>query len=244
MHPSVLTCYESPFPKVRVGKEYDGGYVIVDLPNPSYDLLLAGGIETDISFEEQFIAKYPSITCYACDGTITSLPTENPKITFINKNIGYQNNDTMTNLQDLIDEHSSIFVKMDIEGGEIPWLSCLTERQMNKFDQIVMEFHAPFSEEEVAVFKKLNKNHYLVHFHGNNNCGLRLHNGILIPNVFECTYLHKKYFTAPPKLNTETIPSSIDMPNIPQHPDIFMNHPPFVTYDPHCFNPHCFNPIP
>ena len=155
MHPSLLTFYESPFPKVRVGKEYDGGYVIVDLPNPSYDLLLAGGIETDISFEEQFIAKYPSVTCYACDGTITSLPTENPTITFINKNIGYQNNDTMTNLQDLIDEHSSIFVKMDIEGGEIPWLSCLTDRQMNKFDQIVMEFHVPFSEEEVAVFKKL-----------------------------------------------------------------------------------------
>ena len=238
MHPSVLTCYECPFPKIRIGKEFDGGYVIADLPSPSYDLLLAGGIDNDISFEEEFITKYPSAHCYAFDGTVPSLPKENPRITFVRKNIGYENNDSVSNLYDIMDEHESIFVKMDIEGGEIPWISCLSSKQLYKFDQIVMEFHCPFSEQEMNVFTKINKQHYLVHFHGNNNCGMRLHNGILIPNVFECTYLHKKYFQVPPMFNTETIPSAIDMPNIPSQPEIFINHPPFVTYNPHA-NPSC-----
>jgi hypothetical protein len=30
---------------------------------------------------------------------------------------------------------------MDIEGGEYPWLSSLCEEQLNKFKQIVIEFH-------------------------------------------------------------------------------------------------------
>jgi hypothetical protein len=51
MNPSVLTVYISPFKKVRIGKEYDGGYVITEIPNMKYNLLLAGGVEQDISFE-------------------------------------------------------------------------------------------------------------------------------------------------------------------------------------------------
>ena len=45
-----------------------------------------------------------------------------------------------------------------------------------------MEFHDPFSKTETAVFDKINKNHHLIHFHGNNCCG-----------VFPI-YVHKKYF--------------------------------------------------
>lgn len=89
-----------------------------------------------------------------------------------------------------------------------------------------MEFHTPFSKEENDVFNKINKNHVLVHFHGNNACGHRVHNNVTIPNVFECTYIHKKYFTSKPELNTDLIPSNIDMKNIAYNLDI--NWPPFV----------------
>jgi len=231
MHPSVLTCYTSPFPKIRLGKEYDGGYVIIDVPGVQYNTLLAGGIAGDITFEIDFLKKYPEAVCFAFDGTIDTLPGEHDRITFVKKNIGYENGET-TNLSNLI-ENNGIFVKMDIEGGEIPWIKSLSEKQLNAFEQIVMEFHFPFSEDEMEVFQKINKHHYLVHFHGNNNCGMRLHNGLLIPNVFECTYLHKKHFSVFPLLNTYDIPSPLDMPNIKEHPDIFMNHPPFVNYNVH-----------
>lgn len=228
MNPSVLTVYKSPFKKVRIGKEFDGGYVITEIPNMKYNLLLAGGIEQDISFEEEFIIKYPEVSAYAYDGTINNLPIVNNNITFIKKNIGNINNNHVTNLHDIINKNYRIFVKMDIEGGEIPWINSLSDVQMDKFDQIVMEFHSPFSNNEIPVFDKINKYHYLIHFHPNNCCGTRNHNGVVIPNVFECTYLHKKYFLKYPELNSELIPTSIDMKNTSKE-DIYINYPPFVN---------------
>lgn len=228
MNPSVLTVYKSPFTKVRIGQDYDGGYIIADIPHARYTTLLAGGIDKDISFEEAFLDKYPTINVFAFDGTIQCLPKENSSITFIKKNISSDNNDKTTNLHNLIDANDSIFVKMDIEGHEIPWIKSLNDEQMNKLDQIVMEFHFPFSNNEIPVFDKLNKSHYLIHFHGNNCCGVRNHRGVIIPNVFECTYVHKKYFTNTPELNTDPIPSSLDMKNT-SNDEIYINHPPFVN---------------
>jgi hypothetical protein len=181
-----------------------------------------------MSFEEDFIIKYPNVKAFAFDGTINNLPKENNKIIFIKKNIGFENNEQITNLHDIINVNECIFVKMDIEGGEIPWIKSLSDEQMNKFEQIVMEFHFPFNNEEIDVFDKINKNHYLIHFHGNNCCGTRNHNGVIIPNVFECTYLHKKYFTNPPELNKELIPSNLDMKNT-EYDEIYINYPPFVN---------------
>jgi hypothetical protein len=228
MNPLVLTVYKSPFTKLRLGKDNDGGYIIAEIPNINYTTLLAGGIAGDISFEEDFINKYPNINSYAFDGTINNLPKENNNITFIKKNIGFENNEHVTNIHDIINVNECIFVKMDIEGGEIPWVKSLSDEQMNKFEQIVMEFHRPFSDNEIDVFDKINKNHYLIHFHGNNCCGVRNHNGIFIPNVFECTYLHKKYFTNIPELNKDLIPSNLDMKNI-DNDEIYINYPPFVN---------------
>ena len=228
MNPSVLTVYKSPFEKKRLGKNYDGGYIIAEIPNIKYTTLLAGGIENDISFEEDFINKYKINNAYAFDGTITKLPKKNSKITFIKKNIGFYNDKKNTNLHNIINVNKCIFVKMDIEGGEIPWIKSLNDEQMNKFEQIVMEFHYPFSNNEIDVFDKINKNHYLIHFHGNNCCGVRNHNGFIIPNIFECTYLHKKYFTNIPELNTDSIPSYLDMKNT-DNEEIYINHPPFVN---------------
>ena len=228
MNPLVLTVYKSPFTKIRLGKDYDGGYIIVNIPNIYYKILLAGGIENDLSFEEDFINKYPDSKCFAFDGTINNLPTENNNITFIKKNIGFENNEQITNIHDIINENESIFVKMDIEGAEIPWIKSLNHEQMNKFEQIVMEFHFPFTNNEIDVFDKINKTHYLIHFHGNNCCGVRNHYGVLIPNVFECSYLHKKYFTNIPELNTDLIPSNLDMKNT-SNDEICINYPPFVN---------------
>ena len=229
MNPSVLTVFKSPFEKKRLGKDYDGGYIIAEIPNIKYTTLLAGGIGNDISFEEDFIEQYAIDNAYAFDGTINKLEKENSKITFIKKNIGFSNDNQNTNLHDIIDVNECIFVKMDIEGGEIPWIESLSDEQMNKFEQIVMEFHNPFGNKEIDVFDKINKNHYLIHFHGNNCCGIRNHNGVIIPNVFECTYLHKKYFTNPPELNKELIPSNLDMRNIASNDEIYINYPPFVN---------------
>jgi hypothetical protein len=228
MDPSVLTVYQCPFPKTRLGKDYDGGYIIADIPTAKYSILLAGGIERDISFEEDFIKKF-GVRCVAFDGTIDRLPKTNNSIEFVKKNIGSENTHTVTNLHDLIAQNDNIFVKMDIEGGEIPWIHSLNDDQLNKFDQIVMEFHNPFTDREADVFNKINKNHTLVHFHANNCCGIKKHRGVVIPNIFECTYVHNRFFTSPRELNKDKIPSPIDMKNVIKHDEIYISHPPFVN---------------
>jgi hypothetical protein len=232
MDPFALTVYESPFPKLRLGKEYDGGYVIADIPNVKYSLLISGGILDDISFEEHFLKKYTNAKCITFDGTINGLPhNNNPKIQFVKKNIGTQNTHTVTNLHDLIDSNNDIFLKMDIEGWEIPWIKSLSDAQLNKFSQITIEFHQPFSEKEVDVFERINKYYNLIHFHGNNCWGKdssRKHKGCMIPNMFECTYLNKKYFTSTPLLSKKLIPSPIDMRNIKSNEEISIDYPPFV----------------
>ena len=62
------------FVKSRLGKDYDGGYVIVHRPGMQYSALLSGGISDDISFELDFVREY-GCPCDAFDGTIWSLPS-------------------------------------------------------------------------------------------------------------------------------------------------------------------------
>ena len=114
---------------------------------------------------------------------------------------------------------------MDTEGAEFEWLESLTEEQLNCFSQIVIEFHFLRS---IDVFIKLNKLFYLVHFHGNNYCGYGYINNVPIPNVFECTYVNKKYITRQPKLNTKTLPTEIDMKNVKELVEHYIDYPPFV----------------
>lgn len=40
--PNYLTVYESPFDKIRLGKDFDGGYIICNIPNINYDFFLSG----------------------------------------------------------------------------------------------------------------------------------------------------------------------------------------------------------
>lgn len=68
-----LTVYQSPFPKIRLWKDGDGGYIICD--NLIYDCFLSWGIGDDISFEEDFLEKYPHIQCHAFDWSIEAPPS-------------------------------------------------------------------------------------------------------------------------------------------------------------------------
>jgi hypothetical protein len=226
MDPNDLTVYKSPFPKKRIGKENDGGYIIVDIPDINYDILLSAGIGNDISFEDHLCKLFPNMNCFAFDGTIDPNHFKYDNIKIFKQNIGTINDNLTTDLIPIINSYKTIFLKMDIEGHELSWLNHISSEDVDKISQIVMEFHFPFEEKDKNVFKKINKTHSLVHFHANNCCGVRNYNNVNIPNVFECTYIHKKYFF---QLNNESIPGILDSPNIGGQ-DIFINYPPFVNY--------------
>lgn len=221
MRPSELTVYESPFPKIRLGRDRDGGYVVCDMPQ-GYDRLVSAGLADDASFEDDWLARYGG-ECRAFDGTISRPPSQ--KVKWTRKNVGTVNDDNTDDLSESI--QGKTFLKMDIEGAEIPWI--LHTDRLDEVSQMVVEFHhRPFSPTHEAAFKKLNRTHLLVHIHGNNYSGTCAHEGVVFPVTFECTYLHRS-LVPNPKPNMSPLPCPQDMPNNPGGRDIHLNHPPFVN---------------
>lgn len=157
--------------KLRIGSNYDGGYIIIDnLCN--YDVLLSCGIANDDTFEHYFVNKH-NTKCFAFDGTINNIPREHPNINFIKTNIGITSN--TTDMKYLINKYNNIFLKMDIEGSEYDWINNLSNIEINKFKQICIEFHLDHEcsnhislSNKLKAIKRIADTHYCVHFHGNN----------------------------------------------------------------------------
>ena len=232
-----LKIYESPYTKIRLGNNGDGGYIIADIED--YDLLLSCGIADDISFEVDFLKKH-NIKCVAFDGTINKLPEEHPNIQFVKKNISWMEINDTTNLHSIINQHNNIFLKMDIETFEFRWLLTLNDELLTKIKQLVIEFHFPFNEPgfttldqplpvnlKMDVLKKITNTHTLIHLHANNCCGTRIFNGITVPNVFECTYIRND-LVSEYKLNSQAIPHPLDKPNT-NNPEIHLSGYPFTA---------------
>ena len=99
----------------------------------------------------------PNVPIDTYDGTINSFPNSHPKIKFTKKNIGGTNTEKTTNLHSLIEPKNNIFLKMDIEGGEYDWLHSLSKKQLNEFQQIVIEFHKPFSADRYKTLEKISR---------------------------------------------------------------------------------------
>lgn len=224
--------------KIRIGRNTDGGYVIAELDDGKYDCYISAGISSEESFSRDFIQKYNmnKDNSFGFDGTINEYPYRYTKdITFIKKNINGFNDDDNTNLFFLIEKYNNIFLKMDIEGGEYPWLLQLDNTQLNKFKQIVIEFHGITITDngwncnynnKMRCLEKLTNTHYIIHAHGNNFSTVVNK----IPNVIELTLVNKKYFNSIPELNTRPLPiKRLDFPNNTGKAEIDMNFYPFVS---------------
>jgi hypothetical protein len=221
--------------KIRCGAKGDGGYVIGELVG-NYDCYISAGISNEESFSRDFIRKYNmnKYNSYGFDGTIDNYPYNYTKdITFIKKNINIYKDDKNADLSFLMENYNHIFLKMDIEGCEYPWLLSLKDEQLNKFKQIVIEFHGITNDgwgtnykDKVKCLEKLSNTHYIIHAHGNNYAPVVKN----IPDVIELTYVNKNYFNTVPPLNIDSLPiPNLDFPNNPQKQDINLNFYPFVN---------------
>jgi hypothetical protein len=207
-----------------------------------YDCIISGGIADDISFEQDLLDRHPGLKCYAFDGTIAELPKTDDRITFIRKNLGAQNGDLTTNLHCYLEPYSDVFLKIDIEGNEFRLLPALEGDHLVRIKQLVIEIHSPgffqyyrehfpqFTDVTHAVMfdmlELINRTHTLVHLHPNNACGTHVFGGVLLPDVFECTYIRNDFVTTRVK-NTLSLPTPYDMPNVLTEPDITLSGFPF-----------------
>jgi hypothetical protein len=220
--------------KKRYGANNDGGYVIAELEG-DYDCYISAGISNEESFSRDFIAIHNihKENNYGFDGTIEDYPYEyTQNIQFIKKNINGYNDDHNTDMSFLTDKYENIFLKIDIEGGEYPWILNIDETRLSKFKQIVIEFHGITNDgwncvysDKIKCLEKLLKTHYIVHAHGNNWGPVVNH----IPDVIEFTCVNKKYFTVAPELNKKSLPiDNLDFPNKHDSNDIDLNFYPFI----------------
>jgi len=220
--------------KIRLGVNSDGGYVIGDVVG--YDCYISAGVSNEESFSRDFIKRFSmnKFNSYAFDGTIDNYPYQYTKdITFIKKNIATYRSKSKANLSQLINHYDNIFLKMDIEGCEYDWLLSLNSENLNKFKQIVIEFHGinddsygTKHDKKIECFKLLSNTHYIIHAHGNNYGGTKND----IPDVIELTYLRKDYFLEEPKLNTRKLPiQNLDFPCKTNAIDYSLNFYPFTN---------------
>ena len=106
-------------PKVRIGRNSDGGYVIAD--GYKYDMFLSCGVGGDISFERDFYRRY-GVKGIAFDGTVKDRSMLCDGVSFVHQNIGTVKDGNTTDMTDIIRFYDDVFIKMDIEGAEWQWI--------------------------------------------------------------------------------------------------------------------------
>lgn len=184
---------------VRVGNENDGGYVMWS-PFSEKNIAYSIGICTDISWDLQMAGLGYEIFQY--DHTIKKLPRDNERFHY--KKIGLTGGEETHNLKRLStilseNHHNEcgMVLKMDIEGAE--WeVFGNAGKELDLFDQIVVEFHGIIdARKHVLIMKALSniaKTHLAVHIHGNNFDTVSYCGRYITPNTIEVTFLNKRCF--------------------------------------------------
>ena len=196
-----------------IGSANNGGYVVAD--PLTYDRIISGGVGNNWTFERDATARY-AVPCFAFDSH--TVPRNRVRgIQWIRREITRH-----APLHHWIQPCEQLLVKMDIEGGEFAWLSGLSDDELRKMLQLVIEVHFPFTEKRWLVLERLSRVFTLVHIHGNNaQTGVVLVNGVAVPEVMELTYLNRSVCDTPPHDTPQNYPiAGLDYPCGPNKPDL------------------------
>jgi hypothetical protein len=230
----LIKVYDTPYTKVRIGRNNDGGYVVPLELFEKIEGLYSIGIGDDFSFEieayerhnKQIIAVDPSFKIELED-----------HLYVLNRTIGKD-----ITIQQLRRQHpiqGNKMLKFDIEGDEWDAIGYHSD-----YDIIVCELHLFTVEPKqyfTDYFKGLQKNfaskvnetlfekyysflsallnnYAIFHVHGNNSIPKTEMCGYSFPPLLEMTLINKKFMDNW-RLSTETFPTEIDQPNKTDRPD-------------------------
>jgi hypothetical protein len=217
--------------KIRLGRLYDGGYVMVDRfeeVEAAYSL----GINDDVSWDLDIAAR--GVPCFQYDPTIEALPQQHPLFNWKSVWIGGEvdrsaNRETLENLivENGHENSRNLLLKCDIEGAEWILLQRTPSRVMRQFSQMVFEIHGlemladPYHGNNVRnAFLNLTAFHHVVHVHANNFASWHIVGGVPVPGVIELTLLRKDEGEF--ELSEETFPTILDMPCHRDRADMYL----------------------
>lgn len=201
---NAMTTHRVREPLVRVGSEFDGGYIVIQ-KDYSNTFLISAGISNNNDFEMGFAEMGGH--GHQVDYTVESAPKKHPNLTFEPSRVvgEYEKKENYdVSLDDLYTkcientafEGQKNVLKMDIEGSE--WEILDSSTVLHKFDQILLEIHylerfadKKYQVQYMSAINKLFKNFFPIAIAGNNCCGFVTIGGYSVPRVVEMTLLNK-----------------------------------------------------
>lgn len=215
--------------KLRVGRQNDGGYVMLEDFNnvaAAYSL----GIGGDVSWDLEIAAR--GIPVFQYDHTVAGPPVQNELFTFQKLGIAPTDGGEFISIPTIIRQngHSNsrdLILKIDIECAEWDAFDALSSTDLDRFQQIVAEFHGflrvrepEWREKAQNVLGKLLRTHAVHHVHANNWADFQIIDGVPVPDVLELCYVRRDCAVLAP--STNFYPTHFDQPCHPDRPDIIL----------------------
>ena len=210
---------------VRIGREHDGGYLMLDEFHPGM-IAYSFGISDDVSWDKAMAER--DIACFMYDHTIDKLPEEHKFFHWSREGIcGAEHQEHCRTLEAFIksnghEERNDLILKMDVEGTEWDAVAATSSATLALFSQIVFELHDVYSavlhNKICAVLSKLNKTHQPVYVHGNNWADYERAGDLVMPWALEVLYVRKNDHNF--RESSHFYPLEQDMPNKANRRDI------------------------
>lgn len=243
-----IKIYDTEFTKVRIGDDKDGGYVVLDEVSKLSKKLYSYGVETNSSFENEFVTKY-HCDAHLFDHTVDQAAEINPRFTFDKEGLSHKKYDQFNTLENHLAKYGSSTnktLKMDIEWCEWDVFENMPDHILNDFDQILCEFHVipvkyldthtPYFtefhqffydqvneilfEKYKKVLNRIQENYYIFHVHANNSIPCNNVKGEIVPPLLELSLVNKKCVINPTVSTTKFPVEGLDFPNKPWKDDI------------------------
>jgi hypothetical protein len=218
------------YSKVRIGSAHDGGYICLDDfagIKSAFSFGIGHNDDWDIAIADK------NIQVYQFDHTIQSPPHSHRNCHFERKKIvpNHLIGEASDSISSLLDKHansdSSIILKMDIEHDEWDIFLSTSDADLNKFSQIICEFHgfaaidsAEWYSRALSVLEKLHRRFDVVHIHPNNSSRWITIGNIPFPELVEVTYANRSRYAFEP--TDESFPTSLDAPNESNRPELYL----------------------
>jgi hypothetical protein len=212
----------------RYGSENDGGYLLFNEIGLNTGLL-SFGIGDNLDFEEELGPRVNRILAF--DGSIDDLPKSVLGLEFRKNFVGDTTLNTTVSINEIIHEMKSerLILKIDVEGAEWRVLGEMSDLHLERFDQIVGEFHGLASiqsneelEEIIRVLERLRSQFTLINSHPNNWSPYRVIKGVPMPDTIELTFLRNALFSNFVDNGSETGVYELNRPCNPIKPEYFI----------------------
>lgn len=195
----ILKPVETSHRLIRMGSDYDGGYLVPD-DLSGIVACLSPGVSDCADFERD-LADY-GVCSHLADASV-DVPKDLPQTcSFTKRHVGpFNDSRTMTIeswIEELQLEQGDLMLQMDVEGAEYAILLNVPESVLRRFRIIVVELHFvdrffdPYFHSVVyPCLKRLQTRFSVIHIHPNNGCGVVRLRGLDVPRMLEITYLRR-----------------------------------------------------